>query len=162
MSTLALDGGAPLRSSPFPSWPLWDSREEQALLDVLHSGTWGIAAGDSPIQRFERAFAAAHDAAHGRAQRPGVADHVAVRQVGTDEAVPSGFEVGDHHLRHLARLHFWLLLEGQVAARHLDPGLTVGARPARTIMHDEPVPIPRAALHVAIQELKSQLQEVGV
>ena len=85
MSTLALDGGAPLRSSPFPAWPLWDSREEQALLDVLHSGTWGIAAGDSPIQRFERAFAAAHDAAHGRAVFNGsVALEISLRALGID------------------------------------------------------------------------------
>ncbi len=40
MSRLALLGGEPIRTRPFPSWPIWDSREERALLDVLHSGKW--------------------------------------------------------------------------------------------------------------------------
>jgi dTDP-4-amino-4,6-dideoxygalactose transaminase len=41
-------------------WPVWDSGDEKALLDVLHSGKWGrTAAGFSGrVNEFEQAFAA--------------------------------------------------------------------------------------------------------
>jgi dTDP-4-amino-4,6-dideoxygalactose transaminase len=54
---LAIDGGQPLRTVPFPSWPVWDEREEKLLLEVLHSGHWGILSGDK-VAAFEKAFAA--------------------------------------------------------------------------------------------------------
>ena len=31
---LAIDGGQPLRTAPFPAWPVSDEREERLLLDV--------------------------------------------------------------------------------------------------------------------------------
>ena len=38
---LALAGGKPVRSEPYPNWPVFDERDEKLLLDVLHSGRWG-------------------------------------------------------------------------------------------------------------------------
>ncbi|MCA9132087.1 MAG: DegT/DnrJ/EryC1/StrS family aminotransferase [Planctomycetales bacterium] len=38
-------------------WPRWDGREEDALLDVLHSGKWGRTGGDRKVAEFEMAFA---------------------------------------------------------------------------------------------------------
>jgi len=40
MSRLALFGGERTRTKAFPSWPMFDQREETALLEVLHSGKW--------------------------------------------------------------------------------------------------------------------------
>lgn len=43
MNTLALQGGSPVRdvkTNPWPKWPVWDEKEEKALLEVLHSGVW--------------------------------------------------------------------------------------------------------------------------
>jgi len=40
MSRLAIFGGTPERSRPFPSWPVFDESEEEALLEVLRSGNW--------------------------------------------------------------------------------------------------------------------------
>ena len=43
MAHLALAGGAAIRNTqkhPWPSWPVWDEREELALKEVLHSGIW--------------------------------------------------------------------------------------------------------------------------
>jgi dTDP-4-amino-4,6-dideoxygalactose transaminase len=40
MSRLAIHGGAPQRTKPFPSWPAFDENEEQAVLEVLRSGKW--------------------------------------------------------------------------------------------------------------------------
>jgi len=43
MTKLALLGGAPKRdakTNPWPKWPVWDEKEEKALLQVLNSGVW--------------------------------------------------------------------------------------------------------------------------
>lgn len=40
MSKLALFGGEPIRKKPFVSWPIFDGREEQLAMEVLHSGQW--------------------------------------------------------------------------------------------------------------------------
>jgi len=67
MSKLAINGGQPLREKAFPAWPVWDETDEQALLGVLRSGVWGISDDpDSPVHRFETAFAQAHQARFGQ------------------------------------------------------------------------------------------------
>ncbi len=43
MNKLAIKGGAPMRdakTNPWPKWPVWDEKEEKALLEVLNSGVW--------------------------------------------------------------------------------------------------------------------------
>lgn len=57
---LAIDGGAPVRTAPFPAWPIYGEAEEQALLGALRSGKWGI--GSELIDEFEAKFAALQDA----------------------------------------------------------------------------------------------------
>lgn len=54
---LACEGGVPVRARPFPTWPVWDEREERALLEVLRSGEWGEITG-STVARFQERFAA--------------------------------------------------------------------------------------------------------
>jgi hypothetical protein len=49
---LAIEGGSPVRQKSFPSWPIWDEREEKRLLEVLHSGNWGMLAG-TKVHAFE-------------------------------------------------------------------------------------------------------------
>jgi dTDP-4-amino-4,6-dideoxygalactose transaminase len=61
--SLAIHGGPPVRSKPFPSWPVFGKEEEQALLRALHSGKWGRLDGDE-VARFERRFADYHQAKH--------------------------------------------------------------------------------------------------
>jgi dTDP-4-amino-4,6-dideoxygalactose transaminase len=60
----AIQGGAPVRQKPFPAWPIWDENEERQLLEVLHSGNWGMLTGPK-VQAFERAFAEYQHAKHG-------------------------------------------------------------------------------------------------
>ena len=57
MSKLAIRGGAPVRSAPYPNWPQWDATEQDALLQVLHSGRWWSTEGDQ-VSGFEAAWAA--------------------------------------------------------------------------------------------------------
>ena len=63
MSRLAIFGGEPIRTRPFASWPQFDEREKEALIEVLEGGVWG---GYNPkVKEFEEAFAAYHEAKHG-------------------------------------------------------------------------------------------------
>lgn len=60
----ALLGGTPVRTKPFPLWPVFDEREERNLLDVLHSREWGTHGGGRLLPEFEQKFAAYQQATH--------------------------------------------------------------------------------------------------
>lgn len=80
---LALLGGDPVRSKPFPSYPILGKAEEKAVLTVLRRGTLsGFPAnflGGEEVRAFEREFAAAMGAKHGIAVNSGTAAlHVAI------------------------------------------------------------------------------------
>jgi dTDP-4-amino-4,6-dideoxygalactose transaminase len=61
---LALLGGKPARTRPFPSWPIFGKTEERRLLRTLRSGKWGRLTG-SEVAEFEKRFAAMHGCKHG-------------------------------------------------------------------------------------------------
>jgi dTDP-4-amino-4,6-dideoxygalactose transaminase len=52
----ALLGGSKAFEGRFPSWPIYDRTEEEALLEVLHSDRWGRLDGDVTA-RFEAEYA---------------------------------------------------------------------------------------------------------
>ena len=80
---LAIHGGAPVRQEPFPAWPIWDEREEKQILEVLHSGHWGMLDGDK-VHTFERAFADYQGAKHGVCVMSGTAGlEIGLRAVGS-------------------------------------------------------------------------------
>ena len=35
---LALQGGPPVRTKPWPTWPIWDRAAEEPILSILRSG----------------------------------------------------------------------------------------------------------------------------
>ena len=100
MSQLAIFGGAPQRTKPFPSWPAYDENEERALLEVLHSGSWwhyfqgeavnpagarneGPLEPRSKVAEFQEAFARLQGARYGLACANGsVALEVALKALG--------------------------------------------------------------------------------
>jgi dTDP-4-amino-4,6-dideoxygalactose transaminase len=41
MTKLALLGGPPVRSEPYPQWPVFDQRDIDAVTNVIRSGQWG-------------------------------------------------------------------------------------------------------------------------
>jgi dTDP-4-amino-4,6-dideoxygalactose transaminase len=63
MEKLAIDGGTPVRTKPFPEWPIFGELEERLILEVVRSGKWG-GTGRIKLPELEEKFAAAHDAKH--------------------------------------------------------------------------------------------------
>jgi dTDP-4-amino-4,6-dideoxygalactose transaminase len=61
---LALFGGTPIRTTRFPSWPIFGAPEEQRLLRTLRSGHWGRLQG-TEVAEFETRFAAMHGCTSG-------------------------------------------------------------------------------------------------
>lgn len=72
MDKLALLGGEPVKSEPFPAWPQYDEKERQALMEVLESCVWWRTPGTRTLE-FEVKFAAYHQAKHGIAVTNGTA-----------------------------------------------------------------------------------------
>lgn len=60
---LALDGGAPLRTRPWPAWPVWDQSDLDAVSDVIRGGKWFSGSGSRNGELAER-FAGIHHARH--------------------------------------------------------------------------------------------------
>lgn len=56
-------GGTPAHSGGFPSWPVFDGTEEDALLGALRSGRWFRGRG-AKVRQFEEAYAALTGARH--------------------------------------------------------------------------------------------------
>ena len=52
----ALLGGKPVRTKPFPAWPVFDGTEERAVTEVIRSGKWSRGSGQQ-VDRFEAAYA---------------------------------------------------------------------------------------------------------
>lgn len=93
MSTLAINGGTPVREKPFSEWPIFDEREEKAVVDVVRSGAWGLGGGCIP--EFQQKFAKYQQAAYGICTANGtVSLIVALRAAGVgrgDEVVVPPF-----------------------------------------------------------------------
>ncbi len=62
---LALLGGKPVRTRPWPLWPRATPETERALLTVLHSGRWALTGAYCGEPCYERRFAAAFAQYHG-------------------------------------------------------------------------------------------------
>jgi len=60
-SSLAINGGTPVRTKPFPSWPQVDEREYEAVKEVLDNRTWNQTVGAVTLE-FEKRFAGYHEA----------------------------------------------------------------------------------------------------
>jgi len=78
MAELAINGGTPVRTEPFPQRPIFDERELAALKEALESRRWTSAPyifrGDmslSKVHQLEEQYAAYHDCAFGVATGSG-------------------------------------------------------------------------------------------
>ncbi len=62
MSDLAIFGGSPIRTKPFPAWPDVSRVPRNRIDDVLASGQWGV--GSKYIKDFNETFASYQDATY--------------------------------------------------------------------------------------------------
>jgi dTDP-4-amino-4,6-dideoxygalactose transaminase len=58
---IALHGGTPVRTKPWPRWPEWDEREVEALAAVVRSGNW-FCRGGTRVDELTRRFSEYHNA----------------------------------------------------------------------------------------------------
>jgi dTDP-4-amino-4,6-dideoxygalactose transaminase len=56
MNNLAINGGTPIRTKAFPSWPIFDDLERKLILEVVDSGQWG-GVERTKLEEFEQKFA---------------------------------------------------------------------------------------------------------
>ncbi|GAA2206676.1 3-amino-5-hydroxybenzoate synthase [Nonomuraea monospora] len=64
--TLAIDGGSPVRTAPWPSWPPpLDDAQRELVTAVLESGRWGATQGGSACADLVAAFARRSGVEHG-------------------------------------------------------------------------------------------------
>lgn len=83
MTILAINGGTPVRSKPWPAWPEVDAKDEASILEVVRSGKWWMYSygpaeltGDDPggssrVEAFEKAFASVQGVRHAIATTSG-------------------------------------------------------------------------------------------
>ncbi len=64
MPRLAINGAEPVRTEPFPAWPMDLEESARAAAETVRSGQWGSIQGEK-VRGLERRFAAFQDAAHG-------------------------------------------------------------------------------------------------
>jgi len=64
MPKLAIQGGSPAKTKPFPAWPIYDEREREALNEVLESRDCWRTEGSKTLD-FAQSFAEYHQAKHG-------------------------------------------------------------------------------------------------
>ncbi len=58
---LAIHGGDPVRRRPWPTWPVWETDDAQAVADVISSGQWFSGSG-AKNREFAEFYAGLHDA----------------------------------------------------------------------------------------------------
>ncbi len=123
---LAVEGGSPVRTTPFPAWPVADGREERLLLEVLHSGKWGELSGDK-VTTFAARFAAYQGATFGTCVPNGtMALELGLRAIG----VGPGDEVITTPYTFIATASAALLLGAKPIFVDIDPA-TCNIDPAR-------------------------------
>jgi len=95
MGKLAIKGGMPVRTKPFPSWPIHDEQEVKALTEVARSGKWWRGAysaaelgaekvsGRSKVEEFEEKFSSYHGARYAVATSSGSAAlDISIKSIG--------------------------------------------------------------------------------
>ena len=135
---LASEGGVPVREKEgksWPRWPIYDEREERALLEVLHSNEWWYVGGTQG-KLLEQEFAAFQDAKFGLACTNGTAAlDIALRALGVgcgDEVIvpPYTFVATASAVLSVSATPVFVDIEGDTL--NIDPTLIEAAITPRT------------------------------
>ena len=63
MAVLAINGGEPIRTKPYPTWPTLDPADLEAFESIYNSGQWGV--GGTKVPEFAKQFAEFQGANYG-------------------------------------------------------------------------------------------------
>ena len=83
MSTLAINGGEPIRTKSFLSWPTLDSTDLESFESIYNSGRWGV--GGTKVPEFAKQFAEFQGAKYGVCVNSGTtALYIALKAAGVN------------------------------------------------------------------------------
>ena len=71
MANLAINGGTPVRTEPYPSWPTFDDNDLKSFETIYRSGVWGT--NGARVPEFEERFAQFQGAKYGVCVNSGTA-----------------------------------------------------------------------------------------
>ena len=137
MPELAMNGGTPVRGTPYPAWPVWDERDVEAVSTVVRSGNWGGFPEPGPnAARFEEAFAAYQGARHGVLMANGtVTMEVALKALGIgwgDEVIVPALTFAATAYAPMASGAVPVIVDVEPRTWTIDPGLVEAAITDRT------------------------------
>ncbi len=93
MATLAINGGEPTRTDPYPPWPTQDPADIKAFERTYKSGQWGV--GGTNVPEFAQQFAEFQGARYGVCVNSGTsALYIALKSAGVcpeDEVITTGY-----------------------------------------------------------------------
>ncbi len=93
MAILAINGGKPVRTSPFPTWPVLDPTDLAEFEHIYNSRKWGV--GGTRVPEFEKQFAEFHGANYGVCVNSGTsALYIALKAAGIcpgDEVITTAY-----------------------------------------------------------------------
>ncbi len=131
---LAMSGGTPVRSKGWPSWPVWDETNEQAVVAAIRSGKWGV--GGSRVPEIERLWAERHQAKYGVACCNGtIALQIALVAVGVeagDEVITTPYTFMATSMAALALGAVPVFVDVEPGTHNIDPELIEDAITPRT------------------------------
>jgi dTDP-4-amino-4,6-dideoxygalactose transaminase len=137
MPDLAIRGGTPVRSEPYPEWPSGDDDDVAAVTDVVRSGRWGGFPEPGPrAAEFEERFAAYQGAKHGVLMSNGtVTMEVALKALGIgwgDEVVVPALTFSATPYAAIAAGALPVFVDVSPATWTIDPDLVEAAITPRT------------------------------
>lgn len=93
MAILAINGGDPVRTKPYPTWPTLDAKDLEAFENIYNSGQWGV--GGEKVPEFEKQFAEFQGANYGVCVNSGTsALYIALKAAGVcpgDEVITTPY-----------------------------------------------------------------------
>ena len=93
MAILAINGGEPVRTNPFPIWPVLDPTDLAEFEHIYNSRKWGV--GGTKVPEFEKQFAEFHGANYGVCVNSGTsALYIALKAAGIcpgDEVITTAY-----------------------------------------------------------------------
>jgi dTDP-4-amino-4,6-dideoxygalactose transaminase len=137
MAELAINGGIPVRSEPYPDWPEPDREYVESAREVVESGRWGGWPEPGPkAAEFEAAFARYQGADHGILMANGtVTMEVALKALGIgwgDEVIVPGLTFAATAYAPMAAGALPVIVDIEPRTWCIDPDLIESAITART------------------------------